>query len=188
MSSMGYRLTTVMGLKQLKAPKEDGTEQDLEDFLTSLTDKAIIRWADGGDVGYNVEENAEPEIKESDSLTAAEESDARKVKAYERLMDKYEDRKDAFWTNTIAMFQLIMSNVTTTMRNKIKLTDGHLVASKNKDLVWLMSTVDVCVPPKGLETQSPAEPRRPAEPTRRWSLEEMKVVCERPEEAVGSLF
>ncbi|CAJ1945688.1 unnamed protein product [Cylindrotheca closterium] len=142
MSSMGYRLTTVKGLKQLKAPKEDGTEQDLEDFLTSLTDKVIIRWADGGDVGYVLEENAEPEIKEPYPMTAAEEADARKVKAYDRLMDKYEDRKDAFRANTVAMFQLVMSNVTTTMRNKIKSTDGHLAASKNKDMVWLMSTID----------------------------------------------
>ncbi|CAJ1960618.1 unnamed protein product [Cylindrotheca closterium] len=96
MSSMGYRSTTVKGLKQLKAPEEDGTEQDLEDFLTSLTDKVIIRWADGGDVGYVLEENAEPKIKEPDPLTAAEEADARKVKAYDRLMDKYEDRRTLF--------------------------------------------------------------------------------------------
>ncbi|CAJ1960039.1 unnamed protein product [Cylindrotheca closterium] len=143
MSSMGYRSTTVKGLKQqLKAPEEDGTEQDLEDFFRSLTDKVIIRWADGGDVGYVLEENAEPEIKEPDPLTAAEEADARKVKAYDRLMDKYEDQKDAFRANTVAMFQLIMSNVTRTMRNKIKSTDGHLAASKNKDMVWLMSTIE----------------------------------------------
>ncbi|CAJ1965734.1 unnamed protein product [Cylindrotheca closterium] len=142
MSSMGYRSTTVKGLKQLKAPEEDGTEQDLEDFLTSLTDKVIIRWADGGDVGYVLGENAEPKMKEPDPLTAAEEVDARKVKVYDRLMDKYKDRKDAFRANTVAMFQLIMSNMTTTMQNKIKSTDGHLAASKNKDLVWLMSTID----------------------------------------------
>ncbi|CAJ1945356.1 unnamed protein product, partial [Cylindrotheca closterium] len=83
-------------------------------------------WADGGDVGYILDEKAEPEIKEPDPLTAAEEADPRKVKAYDPLMDKYKDWKDTFWTKTIAMFQLIMSNVTTTMRNKIKLTDGHL--------------------------------------------------------------
>ncbi|CAJ1927131.1 unnamed protein product [Cylindrotheca closterium] len=118
MSSMGYRLTAVKGLKHLKAPKEDGTEQDLEDFFTGLTDKAIIMWADGDDVGYILEENTKPEIKELDPLTAAEEADARKVKTYDRLMDKYEDQKDAFRNNTIAMFQLIMSDVT---RNCLKI-------------------------------------------------------------------
>ena len=139
---MGFRSTTVKGLKQLKAPEEDGTEQDLEDFMTVLTDEVTITWTSGGDLGYFLEALEEPEINEPDPLTAAEENNKRKVKEYDRLMDKYHSRKDDLEANISAMYQLIMSNVSSTMRNKIKATIGHLEASKKKDLAWLMSTVD----------------------------------------------
>ena len=130
MSSMGFRSTAVKGLKTLKAPEEDGTEQDLEEFLTTLTDEVIITWTSGGDLGHVLEEHEDPEIKEPDPLTAAEAADKRKEKEYDRLLDKYHVRKDDLEANVAAMYQLIMSNVSSTMRNKIKATIGHLEASK----------------------------------------------------------
>lgn len=139
---MGFRSTTVKGLKQLKAPEEDGTEQDLEDFMTVLLDEVVITWTSGADLGHVMEELEEPEINEPDPLTADEELDKRKAKAYDRMMDKYHVRKDDLEANTAAMYQLIMSNVSSTMRNKIKATTGHLEASKSKDLVWLMNCID----------------------------------------------
>jgi hypothetical protein len=142
MSTMGFRSTTVKGLKKLKAPEEDGTEQDLEEFLTTLSDEVIITWTSGGDLGHVLEEHEEPEIKEPDPLTAEEEKDKRKEKEYDRLMAKFHARKDDLEANVAAMYQLIMSNVSSTMRNKIKATSGHLEASQKKDLVWLTSVLD----------------------------------------------
>lgn len=142
MSSMGFRSTVVKGLKTLKAPEEDGTEQDLEEFLTTLTDEVIISWKSGGDLGYFLEEREEPDIEEPDPLTPAKENDKRKEKEYDRLLDKFHARKDDLEANVIAMYQLIMSNVSSVMRNKIKGTDGHLEASQTKDLAWLMRTIE----------------------------------------------
>ena len=142
MSTMGFRSTTVKGLKKLKVPEEDGTEQDLEEFLTTLSDELIITWTSGGDLGHVLEEHEEPEIKEPDPLTAEEEKDKRKEKEYDRLMAKFHARKDDLEANVAAMYQLIMSNVSSAMRNKIKATSGHLEASQKKDLVWLRSVLD----------------------------------------------
>ena len=98
--------------------------------MTVLTDEVTITWTSGGDLGYFLEALEEPEINEPDPLTAAEENNKRKVKEYDRLMDKYHSRKDDLEANISAMYQLIMSNVSSTMRNKIKATIGHLEASK----------------------------------------------------------
>ena len=92
MSSMGFRSTAVKGLKTLKAPEEDGTEQDLEEFLTTLTDEVIITWTSGGDLGHVLEEHEEPGTGSLDGGRVSRQEEGKGVRSSPGQVPRSEGR------------------------------------------------------------------------------------------------
>ena len=137
----GARIATVQGLTILKSPEEGGTKKQYDDYLDKLQNHLMIGWAGGRDISQVVK-NQEPDIPEPVDLTEKEKTSDWKKVAWTRKVEKYGERVDLLDENKGALYSLLMDNITTITRGKVKSKEGYQSADDAKNPTWLLSTLE----------------------------------------------
>ena len=137
----GARIATVQGLTVLKSPEEGGTKKQYDDFLDKLQNHLMIGWIGGRDISLIVKNN-EPDIPEPVDLTSEEKTSDWKKVAWTRKVEKYGERVDLLDENKGALYSLLMDNITTITKGKVKSKEGYQTAEDDKNPTWLLSTLE----------------------------------------------
>jgi len=138
----GGRTSNVDGLKELKCPDEGETKKEYETFLDKMENFVTIQWPNGSDVGYIVQNGKEFQVPEPESQTEEEKKVDWKQRLGSQKMDRYGIRMENMEMNKIALYALIMNNISKIVKSKLRSKSGYEVANGSNDPLWLFATLE----------------------------------------------
>ena len=136
------RISTVKGLALLKSPQEGGTKKEYDDFLEKIENHLLVAWVGGPDIGEMLRNNVELKLPPPASLTDDQKKDDFHLLVWQTRVKKYVERTDILEQNKTALYSLIMANVSTITRGKVKAKDGYPTAAAKTDPLWLLNTLE----------------------------------------------
>lgn len=138
----GARAAVIRGLKTLMTPDEGGTKKDYEDFLEKIYNHVIISWAYGKDIAHVIKTTEEPLIEEPRDLTEEDEEKKWKVRLWEQDVDRYGTRVATLAGNKEALYALIIENLSSLTKSKIRSKKGFKKAEEDTDPIWLLTQLE----------------------------------------------
>ena len=141
-SMVGARAAVVRNLKTFKAPEEEGTKKEYNDFLEKIQNHVTISWDFGKDLSHLLKHMEDPTIPEPTEITVAEEAVKWKIRLWSQEVDKYGDRRAALEKDKGALYALLMDGVSNIIELKLKSKTGYSKADGVNDSVWLLETLE----------------------------------------------
>ena len=123
----------VEGLVTLKSPEEQGTKHQYEVFLEKIENHLIQEWVGGQDIGTMLKDNKALVIPEPKDLTAEQEKFKWQQVVWKTKIKKYVERVETYESNKASLYSLIMGNISTITRGKVKAKEGYPIATETND-------------------------------------------------------
>eukprot|EP00557_Chaetoceros_sp_GSL56_P004583 CAMPEP_0176503500 /NCGR_PEP_ID=MMETSP0200_2-20121128/15397_1 /TAXON_ID=947934 /ORGANISM="Chaetoceros sp., Strain GSL56" /LENGTH=435 /DNA_ID=CAMNT_0017902797 /DNA_START=426 /DNA_END=1731 /DNA_ORIENTATION=- len=142
-TAVGARTAVVRGLKTLTCPDEGGTKQhSYEDFLEKIYNHVMISWHWGKDIGHVIKQGQDPEIKEPEDLSSADEAKKWKIRLWEQEIDRYGNRIEALKGNKEALYSLVIESLSPMIKSKLKGKQGFSKAEEDTNPTWLLTQLE----------------------------------------------
>ena len=129
----------VEGLVTLKSPEEQGTKKQYDDFLEKIENHLLQEWAGGQDIGTMLKDNKALVIPEPKDLTAEQEKFKWQQVVWKTQIKKYVERVEIY---EASLYSLIMGNLSTITRGKVKAKEGYPLAAEANDPLWLLGVLE----------------------------------------------
>ena len=136
------RATEVPGLVVLKSPSEGGSKTIFDDFLDKIYRHIIIGWPQGKDIGHVLRKKEDPIIPEPVDLTVEEKKFEWKVTVQTENIKKWMQKTDILAENKNALFSLLMGNMSTLTRGKVRSKEDFQASEDAGDPIWLLGILE----------------------------------------------
>ncbi len=125
-------VSKVEGLVTLKSPEEEGTKKQYDDFLETIENHLLQGWIGGRDIGIMLKNNKALKIPEPTDLTDEQKKFEWQHVVWKTNIKKYVERVEIYEANKDSLYSLIMRNISTITREKVKAKEEYPTAEETE--------------------------------------------------------
>lgn len=138
----GGRSATINGLNPIKCPEEQGTKKEYEECLEIIEKEVSLSWPFGQDIAYLLREDGIETVLKPPPKPDSKKAEEWETQVWNNDILAFGLRRNAMKENKMALFSLLMGNLSNMMKSKITSRKGFVKADIEKDVVWLLEALD----------------------------------------------